>query len=178
MRHVVLNIAMSLDGYIADEQGGFDWIKGHDNHDIDSEVTFDFAGFLQGVDTIVMGSKSYEDCVLSGLETFSDHQIFVVTSRIIESRDNVRFIKEDIKDQIRQLKSMKGRDIWLFGGAKLVDSLVQANLIDAYIIGVIPQILGKGRRLFEETDNDIPLTLNKTLVNDGITFLFYTPRIT
>jgi len=68
MRKIILNLAVSIDGYIADLDGGFGWIQGHES-DINSEKAFDFDGFLEEIDTIIMGSLAYEDCVLSGLDT-------------------------------------------------------------------------------------------------------------
>ena len=60
MKNVILYIAVSLDGYIADSNGSVDWIKGQ-NEDMEMEDTF--ASFFQEVDTVVMGRKTYDQIV-------------------------------------------------------------------------------------------------------------------
>ena len=57
---IILNLAISLDGYIADETGGFDWIHGHGNTALDTENNHDFGEFRNSIDVAVMGYKSYE----------------------------------------------------------------------------------------------------------------------
>lgn len=57
-RKIILNLAVSLDGYIASEDGGFDWIVGDGTHTLDTQNQIDFNYFLQEVDTIVMGKCS------------------------------------------------------------------------------------------------------------------------
>ncbi len=60
-RKIVLNLAISLDGYIADKDGGFDWIKGNDDNRQNTENKFDFDEFLRLTEVVVMGSKAYEE---------------------------------------------------------------------------------------------------------------------
>lgn len=56
MRKVILYIAVSLDGYIADNKGAIDWINGQDEN-VETEDTF--TSFFSGVDTVIMGRKTY-----------------------------------------------------------------------------------------------------------------------
>jgi dihydrofolate reductase len=167
---------MSLDGYICDEAGGFDWILGQDDRTIDTENKFDFDAFLDSVDTIVMGSLAYEDCILSGLESFDNHHKIVATTRQLTPFKNTDFISGDIVSQIKDLSREEGKDIWLFGGSGLTDHFVKADAIDQYIIAIIPTILGKGRRLFNSNYEKIDLHLDQVNLDDGITILTYTKR--
>jgi len=176
MRKIILNLAISLDGYICDEDGGFDWIVGHGVESDTDTSPFDFDMFLEGVDTLVMGSVSYKDVVLSGLTTFDSKNILVATHQNLEKRDNASFIQGDICSQVQALKYKNGKDIWLFGGAGLTDAFIKENLVDEYIIAIIPTILGKGRRLFKGDYPKIDLQLNETDISDGITVLTYTRR--
>ena len=64
-RDIILNLAISLDGFICDEDGGFAWISGQGDVRADTADHFDFDGFLASCDTIVMGRKAYEDCLSS-----------------------------------------------------------------------------------------------------------------
>lgn len=165
---------MSLDGYISDNEGGFDWIVGYQDSIGDTQDVFKFEDFLDEIDTIVMGSKAYEDVVLSGLDTYDNKEILVATRRNLEKRDNVGFIQGDIEKDILELKEEK--NIWLFGGALLVDPFIKNNLVDEYIIGIIPTILGQGRSLFKGENKKIDLHLDRVTVADGIVLLFYKKR--
>lgn len=178
MRKIILNLAMSLDGYIADTAGGFDWIEGDGDKHNDTENTFDYEAFTKGIDTVVMGSKAYEDCVLTGLNTFEDKKILVATRRILEGRDNVEFIQGDICNKILSVKAKEGLDIWLFGGAGLTDPFIKANIVDTYIVGIIPVILGNGRSLFKGDYPKIDLHLDEISISDGIMIPIYSKKNT
>lgn len=177
MRKVILNMAISLDGYIADLDGGFNWIKGQGNSDIDTVEQYDYELFLKNIDTVIMGALAYEDCILSGLESFSDKKIYVVTSRDLPLKSNVELIQEDINTFLSQLKEKEGRSIWVFGGALLAQSIMQDTLIDAYILGIVPVILGEGRRLFKGGETPMDLLLKKCTIRDGITILQYEKKL-
>jgi len=176
MRKIILNLAISLDGYISDDKGGFDWIVGHGDKSQDIESEFTFESFLETVDTLVMGSKAYEDCIISGLSDFGDRKIVVATSRCFESREHVEFVSGDVVKIIEDLKDQEGKDIYLFGGAKLTDAFIRANAVDQYVIGFIPTILGQGRRLFKGDYAKIDLHLDDISVTDGIAIMIYSKR--
>lgn len=176
MRKLILNLAISLDGFISDNNGGFQWIVGHNDNSNDTKEVFDFSEFMNGIDTIVMGSKAYEDVVLTNLDTYKDKKIIVATSRDLEKRENVEFISGDICGKILDLKKEEGDNIWLYGGAILTDAFIKANIVDEYIIGIIPTILGDGRLLFKGDNRQIDLHLDQATVNNGIVMLVYSKR--
>jgi len=176
MGKITLNLAMSLDGFISDDHGGFSWIVGHHDSSNDTKDTFKFEDFLQEIDVIVMGSKAYEDVVLTNLDTYEDKEIIVATSRTLEKRENVTFIKGDITEQILTLKEKEGKNIWLFGGAILTAPFIKQDLVDEYIIGIVPTLLGSGRSLFKGDNPKIDLHLDRTTVTDGIVILIYSRR--
>ncbi|MCH4890017.1 dihydrofolate reductase [Acidaminobacter sp. JC074] len=176
MRKIILNLAMSLDGFISDEQGGFDWIIGHGDKTSDTEDSFSFEKFIESVDTVVMGSKAYEDCILTGLTAFEGIDIIVATSRRFEERENVTFISGDINKTILDLREKPGKDIWLFGGAGLTDSFIREDIVDQYIIGLIPTILGSGRPLFKGGYNKIDLHLDQFTIDEGVPVIIYSKR--
>ncbi len=78
-RKIILNLAMSLDGYIATEDGKYDWIKGDGDSSLDTKNKFDFQAFLDTISAMVMGRKSYDDC---DIEPFNDKEIFIATSKM------------------------------------------------------------------------------------------------
>ena len=70
----------------------------------------------------------------------------------------------------------EGKNIFLFGGGVLVDHFLKADIIDEYIIGIIPTILGKGRPLFLGNNPKIDLSLQYYTVEDGIVIMKYSKR--
>lgn len=177
MRKLILNLAISLDGFISDENGGFDWIVGHGDSKNDTKDVFNFAEFMDSIDTIIMGSKAYEDVVLTNLDTYEDKKILVATTRELEKRDNVEFIQGNVCKVVLALKEKEGKDIWLYGGGILAEDFVKADLVDEYIIGIIPTILGSGRTLFNGNNQKIDLHLDRATVVDGIAMLMYSRRL-
>lgn len=177
MRKIILNLAISLDNMIVDDNYGYDWIKGDGNKSNDTEKQFDFDKFLENCDVIVMGKKSYDDIPLETLKSFGDKHIYVAThSKEKPDKSNVSFINEDIVGHIEKLKQIKGKDIWIFGGAGLCDAFLKANVIDEYVFGIIPVIVGKGKRLFMDNNPMIELKMKECTVNEGIAMLVYENR--
>lgn len=176
MRKVHLFIAMSLDGYIADNRGGVDWLKGQDD---DHETLDVYSEFIKDIDTILMGWNTYHQIVtdLSPTEWIYDaFTTYVITHRKPASSENIQFTDANPVDLVTKLKTEAGKDIWICGGASLVQQLVNADLIDCYYITVIPTLLGSGIRLFENGKQQIPLKLLKTQSYNGMTDLIYTRR--
>lgn len=176
MRRICLFIAMSLDGYIADRNGGVDWLKGQggDQENIDA-----YAEFVKDIDTILMGWNTYHQIVteLSPEEwVYNDFTTYVITHREQASSEKIRFVNTDPVHLAKSLKEESGKDIWICGGAGLVQQLVNADLIDYYYITVIPTLLGGGIRLFENAKREIPLRLLATQSYNGMTDLIYARR--
>lgn len=176
MRKIVLFIAMSLDGYIADSNGGVGWLNGHGS---DSENLDVYSEFVKDVDTILMGWNTYHQVVteLSPTEwVYGDFITYVITHRRENSTEQIRFTSENPIDLLTKLKSGNGKSIWICGGANLVQQLIRSDLIDQYYISVIPTLLGSGVRLFGSTEKEIKLKLLKTQTYNGITDLIYARR--
>lgn len=176
MRKIILYIAMSLDGYIADNNGNVDWLKGHgdDNSNIDT-----YSDFVEGIDTIIMGWNTYHQIVtdLSPNEwVYEDFTTFVITHKEYISSEKIQFVSTDPVNLIEKLKMENGKDIWICGGANIVQQLVAKDLIDCYYITVIPTLLGSGIRLFENAENQIELKLTDTQTYNGMAELIYVRR--
>lgn len=176
MRRIHLFIAMSLDGYIADRKGSVDWLKGHGS---DHENVDTYSEFVKNIDTILMGWNTYQQIVteLSPKEwVYHDFITYVITHHEHSSSEKIRFENTDPVDLAKRLKEDNGKDIWICGGANLVQQLVNENLIDCYYITIIPTLLGSGIRLFEYAEHEIQLRLLHTQSYNGMTNLIYTRR--
>lgn len=147
MRKVICYIAMSIDGYIADEKGGIDWL----NTIEDEEINNSYSNFITQVDTVLMGRNTFDQIVneLSPNEwVYAGLKTYVITHREKTSQNEIYFVDKNPIDLISKLKLESGKDIWICGGANLIQQLIQANLIDTYLLTIIPVILGSGIRLF------------------------------
>lgn len=92
------------------------------------------------------------------------------------SSDKIRFTDESPVELVKKLREENGKDVWICGGANLIQQLVGEELIDYYYITIIPTILGSGIRLFENAKHEIKLRLLNTQSYDGMTDLIYTRR--
>lgn len=176
MRKIVLFIATSLDGFLADREGKVDWLAG-ENAENDDMVTYQ--EFIQNVDTIIMGWNTYRQIaedLMPGQWPYEGMETYVVTHRVLSELEGIRFVQEDVCDLVRRLKGEKGGDIWICGGADIVGQLQRADLIDRYHISVIPVILGEGIRLFGAEGREIKLRCLQTTTYNGITDLVYERR--
>ena len=176
MRKLTLFIAMSLDGCIADLNGGIDWLEGQISGENDLES---YEEFIRNVDTVIMGANTYRQLVteLSPNEwMYPELTSYVITHTPEQSTDKIRFTDEKPCQLVNRLKAEKGKDIWICGGAAIAKQLIRADLIDQYYINVIPVILGDGIHLFDKLDKEIKLKLIKTKSYNGITDLVYERR--
>jgi len=106
---------------------------------------------------------------------YKDVKNYVVTNRPDrEDTEMVSFISGDVPGFIRNLKSKKGKDIWLIGGGQVNTLFFNEKLIDELSIFVMPIVIGKGIELFEDTPDETDLTLSGTTRYDsGVVRLDY-----
>lgn len=176
MKKVILFIAMSLDGYIADSRGGVDWLTGQGDEGENKDV---YSEFVKEIDTILMGWNTYEQITteLSPTEwIYEDFTTYVLTHRRVESTEQICFTNENPVELLDRLKEKDGKNIWICGGANLVQQLMRKDCIDQYYISVIPTLLGSGIRLFGKREKEIRLKLLKTQTYNGIMDLIYERR--
>ena len=170
MRKIVLQLAVSLDGYIEGPNGEFDWCF--------TDQDYGMSAFFKRIDSVFMGRKSYElaesmhaDETVPGFPKL-DQYVFSNTLKTIKKGSVL--VSGDIKAEIKKIKRRKGKDIWLFGGADLISSLMDLQLVDEIILAVHPVILGSGKALFNIQERTwLTLTDHKIYPN-GLVFLTYT----
>lgn len=173
-RKIVMTLAMSLDGYIATETGGYEWIQGDGNHTLDTSAQWDYEAFLEKVDLVVMGRNCYEQQMH---KDFEGKMVWVATHEALPNEPALQFISDDlVKRVLEQAQQPTGKDIFLFGGGMLMDAFIKADAIDEYIIGIIPVILGSGKPLFYANSPMLELRLTHYSISEGITVLHYSRR--
>ncbi|WP_343208752.1 dihydrofolate reductase family protein [Anaerolentibacter hominis] len=172
-RKIILNMAVSLDGFIAGEDGSYDWIAGNGLSSLNTKQKWDQDEFLKRVDTVVMGYHCYRQAMHLD---FTEQKVYIASSHGEKDYANYHFIQGDLAEFIKMEKQEEGKDIYLFGGGIAAAPLIGNNLIDEYVFGIIPIILGKGIPLFRQDNPAIPLTLKEYFVEDGICVLHYVRR--
>lgn len=155
-RKVILYIATSLDGYIAkpNDDLSFLSIVQQDGED------FGYADFVKSVDTVIIGRKTY-DWVMKEVPEFphTDKDSFIITRTARPSIGKTKFYTYNLEGLILKLKSEQGKNIFIDGGAEIVNELLKGNLIDEFIISVIPILVGNGTKLFKDGRPELKLEL-------------------
>lgn len=171
MNKIVLYIATSLDGFIADTNGSVDWLP-HPKDDSELEAV-GYKSLMSRIDTILMGSRSYKQILGFGVWGWPDKHTYVFTSKKIETdKPYISITHDSPLEFMASLKDRKSdKDIWLLGGAQFAQSFAQEGLIDEIILTIVPQTLGDGiplRLSFEKFE----LTTEKSLT-DGMVQKIY-----
>lgn len=164
MRKLILQVNMTLDGFVARPDGKTDWMWLSGERD---EKGFQrVIELAESCDTILMGRKMTREFV-DYWEDIADNQpdnpmnsfakqmvnmrkiIFSRTETAIKGR-NVEVENGDLATVVKALKQQPGKDIIAYGGAGFVSSLISLNLIDEYYIFVNPVAIGEGMPIFKQ----------------------------
>lgn len=171
-RKVILYIATSLDGYIAkpNDDLSFLSIVQQDGED------YGYADFINSIDTVILGRKTY-DWVMTQVSEFphADKNSYIITRTARPGIGKTNFYTGKLNDLIARLKAEQGKNIFIDGGAEIVNELLKENLIDEFIISIIPIFVGNGTKLFKDGRPELILKLVSTKQFDkGLTQLHYT----
>jgi len=176
MRKLSLFIATSLDGYIAKPNDDLSFLKLVEKEGED----YGYAEFTDTIDTLIIGRRTY-DYVLKeiGSSHYDNGQrdVYVITRTERPSVGRTTFYTGNLAELVKRLKSEKGKNIYCDGGAEVINELLKHDLIDEFIISVIPVLLGNGTRLFKggRPEQQLELLSAKTF-ETGLTQLHYRRR--
>jgi len=167
MRKIILNLAITLDGFIEGPNGEIDWLVR------DEEI--DFGDILNEIlsdkDIIFYGRISYdkwgnyqpgEDAsqkIKDAYKLMHSKQKYVFSKTKTNDNTNTVFIGSNIKEKVLEIKQQPGKNIWLYGGAKIITTLLNLDLIDEYRLAVHPVLIGKGKPLFQNIEDRHKLKL-------------------
>ena len=146
-RKIILDLAVTLDGFIEGPNGEIDWLE--------KDIGIDFADvlndILEGVDTIFHGRISYDKwghySPENGTEKLQDayrslhSKTKYVFSTSQKNDGKAFFIHSDIEEEVNKILQQPGENIWLYGGGKLITSFINLGLVDVYRLAVYPVIL-------------------------------------
>src|SRR5580692_2262314 len=167
MRKVVVSEYLSLDG-VAEQPNEFVLFS-----DFDDSSAEEIARVISTQDTVLLGRRTYDDWAAfwpsSEIEPFASFinpvEKFVFTSAPLETTwSNATAVHGDMIEFVSELKQRPGNDIGVGGSITLVQSLLEAGLVDELRLVVAPVIHMQGRKLFEKC---LPsrLTLNRHVVS-------------
>lgn len=182
MRKLVVSEWMTLDG-VFDADTMKEWFEPYDSEDRQNyikENVLTSDAFLVGRVTYEMlasywpNQKNNEMGIADRLNSAPK---YVVSSTLKKAEwNNSTIINEDVVEEVTKLKQQPGQDILMFGSATLVQSLMEADLIDEYRFLVHPTIMGGGKRFFKEGMVATKLKLVKTkTLNSGVILDCYQP---
>ncbi len=176
MRKVIIYIAMSLDGYVADKNGGVSWLGGDNS---DNENFGSYPEFIETIDTVILGYTTYNQIVTElspEVWPYEGKTSYILTSKSLENKEEIIFTNESLLELLKKLKEEEGKYIWICGGASIVNQVIEENIFDEICISMIPTILGEGVSLFKERLKETKLELISTKTYNGIVDLKYKKR--
>jgi dihydrofolate reductase len=162
---VTIQMATSLDGFIARRDGRVDWLETSDDFTggdtMDPEVV---EAFLKTIGCYVMGSRTYETALRFEAEglgwPYGDTPTFVLTSRQLpRTRNTVEFHSGDLSQFVNEHLRPTYRTIWFGGGGMVSAECLRLGLADEVIYSILPILIGDGISFFEKLDKDVPLHL-------------------
>ena len=174
-RRIIVYIATSADGFIAREDGSFDWLdrprpKGN----------YGMGAFYRSIDTCILGRKTYDLSVKFGMaDGYADKKNYVFSRTLSKvASPKVSLVSEGVRVFAERLRSEKGKNIWLVGGGELVAAFLDSGQVDEFIIHVIPKMIGEGIPLVAPRHRDLSLKLLATKsFPDGVVKLHYAVRV-
>ena len=162
-------MARSLDGYIADKNGGLDWLNSVPNPD---HLDLGYEKFIKNVDAIVMGRTTFDVVCRFGIQWPYKIPVFVLSS-------TMESLPEELKDKVDILKGTptkilalihkKGYTQLYIDGGTTIQSFLKEDLIDELIITTIPVLLGGGTPLFGELPKEMKSSEEWLMAEDGNT---------
>lgn len=177
-RRIILDLAVTLDGFIEGENGEVDWCI------MDPEMGF--TNFLNQIDTIFYGRKSYDlwgryipkmgdlasDKEMWELVHSKEKYVFSGTQKGTD--DRALYINGNILEVVNKLKNKPGKDIWLYGGASLITTFMNLGLVDEFRLSIHPVILGKGKPMFVDIKQRLNLKMvDQRTFSSGVVQLIY-----
>jgi dihydrofolate reductase len=167
MRRLRYGVAVSLDGLIAGPNGEHDWMI--------ADPALDYAAIHAQFDTLLMGRRTFEVARVRAAQWPDLGHRWIVVSGTLKPEEypGVTILSSNVPEQVAALKALPGKDIWLMGGGVLFRSLLDAGLVDAVELALMPVMLGSGTPLLPEgRRRSLHLVESKALPS-GILMLSY-----
>jgi dihydrofolate reductase len=184
MGRIVVTEFVSLDGVMEAPGGGEDFKYGGWSFEISRGEEGDKFKLDETLETeaLLLGRVTYEGFAAAWpsregefADKFNAMPKYVVSSTLEQPEwNNSTVLKGDIAEEVAKLKQEQEGDIVVHGSARLVQTLLEDDLVDEVRLMVFPVVLGAGKRLFGDTSDKKPLRLvDSKMVGDGVAILVY-----
>jgi dihydrofolate reductase len=187
MRKIIAATYVTLDGLIVGLNEDMSWVSNNPDEEMKQVEIIDGNST---VDTFLLGRVTYE--LWSGYWPNQNGDVNpnaehinrtpkIVFSKTLEIApwgkwDNARVVKDNITEEIQNLKHQSGKDMMIWGSASIVQTFTNLGLIDEYRLLVCPIILGRGKLLFKNINDRVNLKLvNSKTYKNGVVSLYYQP---
>ncbi|MGH3146629.1 MAG: dihydrofolate reductase family protein, partial [Rubrobacter sp.] len=151
-------IATSVDGFIARENGGIDWLPG--GEDAEGSEDYGYQEFIGSVDAIVMGRNTYDLASSFGSWPYGEKPVVVLSSRQVDIPDAIATTVESMtaspREVVRRLAERGFGHLYVDGG-KTIQGFLGEGLIQRLIITKVPVLIGAGIPLFGPLSHDVRL---------------------
>ena len=186
MGRIVVTEFVSLDGVMEDPggsenfaQGGWSFkiSRGDEGDKFKLDETFASEALLLGRVTYEGFAEAWPSRDGEFADKFNSMPKYVVSSTLAEPEwNNSTVLKGDVVEEVGKLRQEQDGDIVVHGSARLVQTLIEHDLVDELRLMVYPVVLGSGKRLFGDTSDKKPLRLvDSKVVGDGVAILIYEP---
>lgn len=186
MRKLKLQMQMTINGYVAQPNGGNDWMTWNP----DDELIAFMSSLLDTSDTLLLGRKTAESIINYWQDTAIENPSHpfakkiadipkVVFTKTLDTSiwNNTTLAKGNLAEEMAHLKKQNGKDILVFGGANFVSSLINKDLIDEYHLIINPTAISQGMTIFNSFDSVRKFTPIQTkLYSGGKTVLTFKPK--
>ncbi len=170
MKKVILFIAASLDGYIARKDGSIDWLF--------ADQDYGYKAFYDSISAIILGNNTYKQALTFPEFPYANKECYVFSKKEKRKNDeHVTFVNDAMDTCIASIKKKTKKNIWIVGGASIVQECLKHDLIDEFKIFIHPLIVGEGIPLFK---NGLPekrlelISIQK--FSSGLVELYYKRR--
>lgn len=153
MRKIIAGFATSIDGFIQGPNGEIDWII------YDNEQFKELEESWKNIDAMFHGRKTYEtELKMKGevteemINPFARMKHYVFSNTLRDVGPGYILVKGDLKIEADKIRNQPGKDIAVFGGAELLSSLLNYDMVDELSLAICPSIIGKGKGFFQQIE--------------------------
>ena len=156
MRKIIAGFATTIDGFIEGLNGEIDWII------YDKEQFKELEEDWKKIDAMFHGRKTYEASLKMKSEvseeminSFAHMKQYVFSNTLKEVEQGYILVNGDLKTEVEKISNEPGKDIAVFGGAELLSSLLNYDLVDELSLAICPSLIGKGKAFFPHIEKRI-----------------------
>lgn len=143
MTKVIVYIATSQDGYIADEKGSVDWLP--QTEEQTGGEDYGYHAFYDSIDAIAIGRKTYDQILGFGDWPYPGKISYIFSHFPKQTqRQDITFVSESIPDFMKALGEKKVKNLWMVGGSELIEAFYDQGFVDEFIVTVFPKVLKAG----------------------------------